>query len=77
MIPSDVRVRAVISGDGSVKEMMVLSGNPKLAGNALRAARRWHSRQEKRGDVETSILVSYFGPDAISISSLANGSTQD
>ncbi len=71
----EVRLRALIGADGSVNKVTVLSGNPRLAQAAMRAVMRWHySPYEVMGDpvaVETEIRMSFFGPDAVSIASVA------
>jgi hypothetical protein len=41
----ELRPRALIGADGSVKEVTLVSGNPKLAEAGLRAVRRWHCSQ--------------------------------
>ena len=69
----DVDLRAVIGADGTVKGVTVLSGNPKLAEAGIQAVRRWHySPYEILGhpaEVETNIKISFFGENAVSISS--------
>jgi outer membrane biosynthesis protein TonB len=69
----NVDLRAVIGADGTVKGVTVLSGNPKLAEAGIQAVRQWrYSPYEVLGhpvEVETSIKISFFGEDAVSISS--------
>jgi Gram-negative bacterial TonB protein C-terminal len=74
----ELRLKALIGADGSVKEVTVISGNPKLAEIGMRAVRQWHySPYQVLGrpvEVETQIKMSFFGQDAISIASVADGS---
>jgi hypothetical protein len=71
----ELQLKALISTDGSVKEVTVLSGNPKLAEAAIRAVRQWHySPNQLLGgpaEVETQIRMNFFGQDAVSIASVA------
>jgi len=73
----DLQLKALIAADGSVKEVTVLSGSPKLAEAGMRAVRQWHySPYRVLGspvEVETQIKMSFFGQDAISIASVAGG----
>ena len=70
-------MKALIGADGSVKEVTVLSGNPKLAAAAMRAVRQWHYTPYqvlgKPTEVETQIKMNFFGEDAVSIASVSNG----
>jgi Gram-negative bacterial TonB protein C-terminal len=72
----ELQLKALIGADGSVKEVTVLSGNPKLAEAGVRAVRRWHyTPHQMLGtpvEVETRIKISFFGPDAVSIASAGN-----
>ena len=72
----ELQLKALIAADGSVKEVSVLSGNPKLAEAAMRAVRQWHySPNQVPGspaEVETQIKMNFFGQDAVSIASVAN-----
>jgi hypothetical protein len=72
----ELRLKALIGADGSVKEVTLLSGNPKLAEVAMRAVRQWHYRPfQVLGspiEVETQIKMNFFGQDAVSIASVAN-----
>ncbi len=74
----EVRLKALIGADGSVKQVTVLSGDPRLGQAAMRAVMRWHySPYEVLGNpvtVETEIKMSFFGPDAVSIASVSDGS---
>jgi hypothetical protein len=72
----ELQLKALIGADGSVKEVTVLSGSPKLAEAGMRAVRRWHyDPYQVLGtpvEVETRIKISFFGPDAVSIASVSN-----
>jgi TonB family protein len=72
----ELQLKALIAADGSVKDVTVLSGNPKLAEAAMRAVRQWHySPNQVPGspvEVETQIKMNFFGQDAVSIASVAN-----
>jgi protein TonB len=72
----ELRLKALIGADGSVKEVSLLSGNPKLAEVAMRAVRQWHYRPYQvlgnPVEVETQIKMNFFGQDAVSIASVAN-----
>jgi outer membrane biosynthesis protein TonB len=71
----EVHLRALVDADGSVKEVTVVSGNPKLAEAGMRAVRRWHYSQNQlpghTGEGEALIRMRFFGPDAVSITSVA------
>ncbi len=75
----ELQLKALIAADGSVKEVTVLSGSPTLAEAGIRAVRQWHySPYQVMGrpvEVETQIKMSFFGQDAVSIASVANGPT--
>jgi Gram-negative bacterial TonB protein C-terminal len=75
----ELQLKALIGADGSVKEVTVLSGSPKLAQAGIQAVRQWHySPYQVLGrpvEVETQIKMSFFGQDAVSIASVANGPT--
>jgi periplasmic protein TonB len=75
----ELQLKALIGADGSVKDVTVLSGSPELAKAGVRAVRQWHySPYRVQGspvEVETQIKMSFFGPDAVSIASVAQGST--
>jgi protein TonB len=74
----ELQLKALIGADGSVKDVTVLSGSPELAKAGVRAVRQWHySPYRVQGspvEVETQIKMSFFGPDAVSIASVAKGS---
>jgi len=75
---TDVRARGVVSltagvdSDGAVRNVRVVSGNHALAAAAVRAVRQWRYRPYlKDGQpvaTETNIVISFFSPDAISMS---------
>ena len=69
----DVELKALIGADGSVEAVSLVSGNPKLAQAGSRAVRHWHYSQEQGlgREAEALIRMSFFGPDAISVTSLA------
>ncbi len=73
----ELQLKALIAADGSVKKVTVVSGSPKLAAAGMRAVRQWHySPYQVLGgpvEVETRIKMSFFGQDAVSIASVANG----
>jgi hypothetical protein len=75
----ELQLKALIGADGSVKEVTVLSGSPGLAKAGVRAVRQWHYSpylvQGSPVEVETQIKMSFFGPDAVSIASVAKEST--
>jgi hypothetical protein len=75
----ELQLKALIGADGSVKNVTVLSGKPELAEAGMRAVRQWHySPYQVQGapvEVETQIKMSFFGPDAVSIASVANASS--
>jgi TonB family protein len=71
-LAGEVRLKATIDADGTVKQVTVLSGNPKLAEAAMQAVRRWHySPYGEPVPAETEIRMKFFGPDAVSIASVA------
>jgi len=67
----EVQLQALIGADGSVKDVTVLSGSPKLAEVGIRAVRQWHyNPYQVLGnpvEVETKIKMNFFGQDAVSI----------
>jgi Gram-negative bacterial TonB protein C-terminal len=73
----ELQLRALIGADGLVKQVTVLSGNPKLAEVGMRAVRQWHyAPYQVLGnpvEVETQIKMSFFGEDAVSVASVAAG----
>jgi protein TonB len=75
----ELQLKALIGADGSVKEVTVLSGRRELAEAGMRAVRQWRYSpylvQGSPVEVETQIKMSFFGPDAVSIASVAKEST--
>jgi hypothetical protein len=75
----ELQLKALIGADGSVKEVTVLSGSRELAKAGVRAVRQWRYSpylvQGSPVEVETQIKMSFFGPDAVSITSVAKEST--
>jgi hypothetical protein len=75
----ELQLKALVGADGSVKEVTVLSGSPGLAKAGVRAVRQWRYSpylvQGSPVEVETQIKMSFFGPDAVSIASVAKEST--
>ena len=73
----ELQLKALIGADGLVKQVTVLSGNPKLAAAGLRAVRQWHyAPYEVLGspvEVETHIKMNFFGEDAVSVASVSTG----
>jgi protein TonB len=75
----ELQLKALVGADGAVEQVTVLSGKPELAEAGVRAVRKWHySPYRVQGipvEVETQIKMDFFGPDAVSIASVAKGST--
>jgi hypothetical protein len=73
----ELQLKALVGADGLVKQVTVLSGNPKLAEAGMRAVRQWrYAPYEVLGspvEVETRIKMSFFGEDAVSVASVATG----
>lgn len=73
-LDGEVQLRALIGIDGSVKEVTVVRGDPRLAEAGVRAVRQWHYRpyQElgRPMEVETLVTMKFFGQDAVSIASI-------
>jgi hypothetical protein len=73
----ELQLKALIGADGLVKQVTVMSGNPKLAEVGMRAVRQWHyAPYQVLGspvEVETQIKMSFFGEDAVSVASVAAG----
>jgi hypothetical protein len=69
-LTGELQLRALIATDGSVEDVTVVSGNPKLAPAAIRAVRRWHYAG-LQGEAEALIRMNFFGQDAVSITSVA------
>jgi hypothetical protein len=73
----ELQLKALIGADGLVKNVTVLSGDPKLAEAGMRAVRQWHYvPYQVLGspvEVETHIKMNFFGEDAVSVASVAKG----
>jgi hypothetical protein len=71
----ELHLKASIAADGSVKDVTVVSGNPKLAKAGIRAVLRWRYNPDQasatQGERETLINMKFFGQDAVSVTSLA------
>jgi Gram-negative bacterial TonB protein C-terminal len=71
----ELHLKALIAADGSVKDVTVVSGNPKLAEAGIRAVRRWHYNPYEatatQSERETLINMKFFGEDAVSVTSVA------
>jgi hypothetical protein len=68
----ELRLKALIGADGQVKEVTVVSGDPKLAEVGMRAVRRWrYQALDHPGEAETLIRMRFFGEDGVSIASIA------
>jgi outer membrane biosynthesis protein TonB len=71
----ELHLKALIAADGSVKDVTVVSGNPKLAEAGIRAVRRWHynpyEASASQAERETLINMKFFGEDAVSVTSVA------
>ncbi len=68
----ELRLRAFIGSDGSVTDVTVVSGSPRLAAVGMRAVRRWrYQALGHPGEAETLIRMSFFGQDGVSIASIA------
>jgi hypothetical protein len=74
-LAGELQLRALISADGSVKEVALVSGDPKLAAPAMQAVRRWQYAQTQLpgpdAEGETLIRMNFFGQDAVSITTVA------
>ena len=73
----ELQLKALIGADGLVKQVTVLSGDPKLAEVGMRAVRQWHyAPYQVLGspvEVETHIKMNFFGEDAVSVASVSTG----
>ncbi len=73
----ELQLKVLIGADGLVKQVTVLSGNPRLAEAGIRAVRQWHyAPYQVLGnpvEVETQIKMNFFGEDAVSVASVATG----
>src|SRR5262249_49573407 len=62
-IQGQVLLKAIISKDGDIKELELVSGHPMLAPAALEAVTQWHYRpfllNGEPVEVETSITVNF------------------
>jgi hypothetical protein len=67
----ELHLKALIAADGSVKDVTLVSGNPKLAEAGIRAVRRWHYNPDQASDRETLINMKFFGQDTVSVTSAA------
>ena len=71
----ELRLKALIAADGSVADVTVVSGDPKLAEAGIRAVRRWHynpyEASATQAERETLINMRFFGQDAVSVTSVA------
>jgi hypothetical protein len=69
----ELHLKALIGADGAVKDVTVVSGDPKLAEAGMRAVRRWHYGQYqalgRQGEGEALIRMNFFGQDAVSVTS--------
>jgi hypothetical protein len=76
----ELKLKALIGADGRVKQVTILSGNPRLAEVAKRAVRQWHyTPYQVLGspvEVETQIKMNFFGEDAVSVASIATAPPQ-
>ncbi|HEV2274234.1 MAG TPA: TonB family protein [Acidobacteriaceae bacterium] len=77
-LAGDLRLKVWIAADGTVKDVTVLSGDPKLGQAGMRAVRQWRFAPYQTpggpAEAQTEIKMSFFGPDAVSISSPRNSS---
>jgi Gram-negative bacterial TonB protein C-terminal len=71
----ELHLKALIAADGSVKDVTLVSGDPKLAKAGIRAVLRWHYNpyqdSSTQGERETLINMKFFGQDAVSVTSAA------
>ena len=62
-IEGPVKIKAIISREGNIRQTEVLSGSPLLAGAALEAIRQWRYRpyilNGEPVEVETQITVNF------------------
>jgi protein TonB len=63
LIQGTVMLRAIVSREGSVKEVSVISGDPELSQAALSAAKKWEYHPYLLGgepvEVETTIQMNF------------------
>jgi protein TonB len=66
-----VNLRVVIGAEGSVRDVIVLSGKRALADAAVRAVRRWRYRPPElngyAAEAETNVTINFVGDDAVTI----------
>lgn len=66
-----VNLKVLIGTDGRVRQVLVLSGNRRLADAAVHAVRLWQYRRHeldgKPAEAETDVSISFLGADAVSI----------
>ena len=71
-VKGKVALKAILTVDGAVSAIKILSGNHILAGAAAKAVRRWHFaryyQDGKAVETETNVSVSFIAPDVIVIS---------
>ena len=71
----ELHLKALIAADGSVKDVTVVGGDPKLAEAGIRAVRRWHynpyEASATQAERETLINMRFFGEDAVTVTSVA------
>jgi hypothetical protein len=71
----ELHLKALIAADGSVADVTVVSGDPKLAEAGIRAVRRWHynpyEASATQSERETLINMRFFGQDAVTVTSVA------
>lgn len=64
-VQGSVRMHAIISADGTIQHLQVISGNPLLVGAVLEAVKKWRYQpyllDGKPAEVETSITVNFEG----------------
>jgi len=64
-VQGSVRMHAIISADGTIQHLQVISGNPLLVGAVLEAVKKWRYQpyllDGKPVEVETNITVNFEG----------------
>jgi periplasmic protein TonB len=64
-VQGSVRMHAIISADGTIQHLQVISGNPLLVGAVLEAVKKWRYQpyllDGKPAEVETNITVNFAG----------------
>ena len=70
-VKGKVDLKVVIGTDGSVKQVLLVSGRQMLAHAAAQAVKLWHYSEHQRNgepvEAETSVVVSFLGKDAVSL----------